>query len=157
MTGSRDRLPSSTSTSCCSHCSSTVTRKDKGLQCDRCDDWFHLSCRTVPELLYEHLPSVSGILWVSSNCLTTAKQLLKDKSDPHSLKVFIEKNMSETLKNVVQSSISPALKGINDKLHLSVELVSQLWEPSEDGVDVTNSRNLTTLAENVVTKPFSVP
>ena len=38
MTGSRDRLPSSTSTSCCSHCSSTVKPKEKGLQCDRCDD-----------------------------------------------------------------------------------------------------------------------
>ena len=65
--------------------------------------------------------------------------------------------MSETLKNVVQSSISPALKEINDKLDLSAELVSQLWEPSEDGADVTNSGHLTTLAENVVTKPSSVP
>ena len=65
--------------------------------------------------------------------------------------------MSETLKNVVQSNISPALNEINDKLDLSAELVSQLWEPSEDGADVTNSGHLTTLAENVVTKPSSVP
>ena len=65
--------------------------------------------------------------------------------------------MSETLKNVVQSSISPALKGINDKLDLTVELVSQLWEPSEDGADVINSGHLTALAENIVTNPFSVP
>ena len=98
-----------------------------------------------------------GFSGCAAIALLQQKQLLKDKSDPHSLKLFIERNMSETLKNVVQSSISPVLKGINDKLDLSVELVSQLWDPSEDGAEVTNSGHLTTLAEIAVTKPFSVP
>ena len=45
-----------------------VKCNQKGLQCDRCDQWYHTRCCLIDDQTYNSLADTSSYLWICSSC-----------------------------------------------------------------------------------------
>ena len=56
-------------------CGELVSQNDLGVQCDKCDRWYHISCQEVPEPAHDALRDYGKILsWFCSECRVTSKK-----------------------------------------------------------------------------------
>lgn len=51
----------------CGVCSNPVKSNQKGIQCDLCDQWYHINCEHMPNSIYDSLSS-SVDSWFCSSC-----------------------------------------------------------------------------------------
>lgn len=94
----------------CPKCSNNVKGNDQALQCERCESWLHLSCTDVPSAAYEFLGKISGVLWVCSSCIDTAKSDIKTEAKlpevlPDSFKLSLQDHLTETIERVFQEKV----------------------------------------------------
>jgi hypothetical protein len=52
----------------CRECLKGVTDKDKGVQCEVCEVWFHLQCTDLTEDVYKYMDKVESLHWYCSVC-----------------------------------------------------------------------------------------
>ena len=52
----------------CGVCGNLVSGKEKGVQCENCDGWFHGKCEGVSEEKYKFLMKHQDIHWFCKNC-----------------------------------------------------------------------------------------
>lgn len=64
-------------TEICGKCHSTVQDNDNGLQCEKCDAWFHIKCEKVSLELYKALKRASGEMWFCTTCKWKVRSLLE--------------------------------------------------------------------------------
>ena len=123
-------------TSKCKDCSKVVSEKDKGIQCEICDEWRHTKCAGLPDDLYKHLESMECLHWYCSDCNKGVSHL------QHSVKIVQEKQETMELKlSGVLSSIAELEDGLSKanvkidemKSGLADGKVSVGWETRFDG------------------------
>lgn len=61
----------------CLDCSRPVLDKEKGLQCEICELWFHARCQKVSEDTYKLLESNQAVHWFCSGCNRSVGKVLK--------------------------------------------------------------------------------
>ena len=62
----------------CGACRRPVGEKQRGLQCDGCDAWYHDICEKVTEEEYKYLSIVKEIMWFCRKCKENYKQLREE-------------------------------------------------------------------------------
>lgn len=60
----------------CGFCHKTVCSTDKAVLCEYCKLWFHISCESVPEGVYEYLGS-RGVHWFCRGCDSKFSEMLR--------------------------------------------------------------------------------
>ena len=61
----------------CQDCGKSVQDKDKGLQCEVCDFWFHAKCQNISEEAYKLLIDNEAMHWYCSSCNRSVVNILK--------------------------------------------------------------------------------
>ena len=54
-------------------CGELVKSTEAGVQCDKCDNWYHISCQDVPKPAYEALQKYDVLSWFCSDCHVVSK------------------------------------------------------------------------------------
>ena len=116
----------------CGECSTVVT--EKGLQCEVCLTWFHLSpCTAVPEALYKAIskhPTVKSLKWFCKKCEEKVGNMLtgligiierQDKADKELL--VLKKELAQ-LGNAMLAEKNASKEG-QEMLHAEVEGVKK--------------------------------
>jgi len=52
----------------CGSCLKLVSEKEKGVQCELCEDWFHTSCVNISDELYRCFSKNDGLHWFCVKC-----------------------------------------------------------------------------------------
>jgi len=52
----------------CGNCLKLVKEKEKGIQCELCDDWFHAPCVDLPDEAYKLLGKLEAVHWFCQKC-----------------------------------------------------------------------------------------
>ena len=109
----------------CGECKATVSSRDKGVQCEICEVWYHAKCEGVSEDTYKYLQKGQGVHWYCKACdkgvakLLTAITNLQRKQDKLELDIKlvaedmakIKNEMHEDKQNL-QKRIEGEVKGI---------------------------------------------
>ena len=59
-------------------CGEPVRHSDDGVQCEKCEHWFHIACQEVPKAAYEALKKYKMLSWFCVECRDTGKSAGKD-------------------------------------------------------------------------------
>ena len=115
---------------------SKITKSTKALQCEVCENWFHIKCAKVADNLYEALKEGdNGMHWFCSFCNVGSSKLLKIIS---LLETELEK-CHQTVKTVKQEVMK--LKFANDKLEQYTRkdnaIISNITDPHGKDEDMT--------------------
>ena len=52
----------------CGRCSGAVTVKDKGVQCEICEVWFHCKCQGISDETYKVMKKEQSLHWYCAGC-----------------------------------------------------------------------------------------
>jgi hypothetical protein len=58
-------------------CKHSVTPKDKGIECDICEQWFHCKCQNVSDETYKVLQKEKTLHWYCAGCQLGAARILE--------------------------------------------------------------------------------
>ena len=61
-------------------CGEPVRHTDDGVQCEKCELWFHITCQEIPKKAYEALKKYKVLCWCCAECRDTLKVPKKDSS-----------------------------------------------------------------------------
>ena len=111
-------------------CGDTVKNSDDGVQCDKCDGWYHINCQDVPKPAYEALRKYKVLSWFCSEC---RKVVRKDDS-----KLLV----------AIEGKIDEMGKVMNEKLGLMVTCLRE----NEKSVDEQTKLIERTVRENAAQK-----
>lgn len=63
----------------CGSCENMVRKKQKGLKCDSCQQWFHTGCEEVNDELYAMLKKYEDQMWFCKPCKQQVKNVMMKK------------------------------------------------------------------------------
>ena len=92
-------------------CGEPVRHSDLGVQCEKCDLWFHTSCQLIPKTAYDALGQFDTIFsWLCPDCKKSLKAKVQDVSTSspklsviESKVDLLEKSLREHMDHVSQS------------------------------------------------------
>ena len=79
----------------CCDCSKIVTDRDKGIECEICEGWYHIKCQKVSDDTYSNLSENSSIHWFCSWCNKGASKILKTLKEMKDLQLSLEKDVKK--------------------------------------------------------------
>lgn len=91
----------------CGKCQKVVRNSDSGLQCEKCDTWFHIKCENISLEFYKSLSKAREEIWFCTACEGKVKSLI------------------DTVK---------ALEKKNDELQGKMECLEDKWDNLKDGM-----------------------
>ena len=132
----------------CKTCDLKVSRKDKGIQCEICQGWWHCRCVNINEEAYEIL-NLENIHWFRSACnfgmgrilLTLTKLVLKQSKLEGEMKIITVDVSDTKSKNEKTDIVLENMKSHNSKLaedinKMKMEIDKQFVRMVEELTDV---------------------
>lgn len=106
MTSRKNSAAAKVKDGLCPQCKKGVTDKDLALQCEICDDWYHIKCQNIDESVYDFLGEHKFLHWYCKVCdknavsviqLLSKLRLRQDKLEDEldKLKNEVKKNAEE--------------------------------------------------------------
>lgn len=133
----------------CGVCKVRVTSDDKGLQCEYCGLWYHITCVGVDDVKY-NLLSDDGIHWFCKTCdgkaidvlllvqsIKEKQDSLEEKFNELNVKVQniekIEGHFSTSIREVVREEMYEANEKEKRKCNVIIKNLNELVDDSSDG------------------------
>ena len=130
----------------CGRCSGQVTAKDKGVQCEICEVWFHCKCQGISDETYKTMKKEQSLHWYCTGCekgmVKIMESVIKIQKRQDKLEEEVQKmvqNMSE-MKNKVED-FNRDIKDLKDEImrtntamekKIDEKLTDKLTERNED-------------------------
>ena len=92
----------------CGDCGQMVTSREKGIQCEICDKWFHAKCQCVSDETYKQLQKSQGLHWFCKSCDKVIVQLWGAVTTLQKKQETMEAEMTE---------IGKEMKRLNGEIH----------------------------------------
>ena len=88
----------------CGHCTKVVTDRDKGLQCELCEGWFHAACQDVSDEDYKILSKLEACHWFCKTCNVSVHKVINSVARLQKRLDKIEEGFQE-LRNDLSSKV----------------------------------------------------
>ena len=106
----------------CKHCIKSVESDELGLECEICENWFHINCEDVSEEEYDFLEAHKILHWYCNSCNKSVANViklfssLKVKGDGiERLNAICAGEFPETMATVIDSKINDAVAKLRTK------------------------------------------
>jgi len=81
----------------CRDCDKAVLDKDKGIQCEVCELWFHPKCQDISEELYKYLEEKDSLHWFCSMCNVSVTRIIKSIAAVQAKQDKMEKELGQVV------------------------------------------------------------
>jgi hypothetical protein len=101
----------------CNHCNKKVKEKEKALQCEICEMWYHIECRGVSVAMYKLLIGEGkNIHWFCDNCNGAVAKIYKVVCTVQNRQDVIEDKVDK-----ISGSLNDMKENINDTIDKRLE------------------------------------
>lgn len=149
----------------CGKCNSLVKDEDKGLECNICNQWFHITCEGISDNLYEVLSdnNISNIHWFCTSCnrvangiLTNISKVLRNQdSFVQELKV-VQSDIADNSKNIslIQATVVDNTNNISSAQGAMATCVTDVKSNTDNIASLANDiKALNTQFNNLLSEP----
>ena len=86
----------------CLDCAKVVSDKDKGIQCEVCEGWYHSKCQQISDEAYEQLEANDGLHWYCKGCNRAVVGILKSLAGIKAWQERTEKELDIFRKDIAE-------------------------------------------------------
>ena len=133
--------------SICDSCNKPVGKRDTGIACEVCSNWFHTNCIGIDDKTYDCLKTVGNIHWYCDGCNSKVVKFLNDITYLQKKQEELEDEMrkmksecmdcikkSETTMKEDMSVLSRKVQSEFDKLSRQVDNLQQDWTQQKQSI-----------------------
>ena len=130
----------------CGRCSGQVTAKDKGVQCEVCEVWFHCKCQGISDDTYKVMKKELSLHWYCAGCEKGMAKIMESVIKIQKRQEKLEDEIQKMVQNMIEmkSRVEDFGKDINDlkeeikstntaiEIRIDDKLTGKLVEQNED-------------------------
>ena len=144
----------------CKLCDVNVTCKDPGIECEICENWFHIKCEDMSQEEYDFLIAHKSLHWYCTGCnksvATTIKLFNSLKQKVDNLEERLNGICDGVLPEQMAKVIDDKINVVSEKLDLKVKQILSDFQGLKDQVSASETKLETAIEAKLVDSVDSI-
>jgi predicted nucleic acid-binding Zn-ribbon protein len=103
----------------CGRCNAPVTSKDKGVQCEICEVWYHSKCQGINDETYKVLQKEQTLHWYCKGCEKGIAKMIETITKVQKKQEKLEEDMQKMAKKIddMKGKMEISFKEVNKEIN----------------------------------------